>query len=151
MIWSFAEFEVDLTLCQLRRGGEAIKMEPKVFDVLTLLLRHRDRVLSKDELLCAVWPGEALSVSVLPRCVAAVRRAVGDDRARQSVVKTVHGRGYRFVADVREVAAPPTESERSARTASGRFVGREGAMAFLSREYKVIGLFVFTVMILLFL
>jgi DNA-binding winged helix-turn-helix (wHTH) protein len=87
-----------------------VPLEPRVFDVLLHLLRHRDRVVSKGELLRTLWPGEAASDSVLPRCIAHARRAFGDDRAGQRVIQTVHGRGYRFVAEVEERAgesAPP--------------------------------------------
>lgn len=130
-IWRFGDCEVDEGLFELRRAGRRVPMEPKVFDVLCFLIRHRERVLSKDELLDALWPGESVSESVLPRCVAAARRAVGDDRARQAFVKTVHGRGYRFVADVespadapaplRTAVHPPARPDR-------RLVGRDGVL-----------------------
>ncbi len=129
--------ELDEGLFQLRRGGSRVKIEPKVFDLLLHLVRHRDRVLSKDELLDAVWPGEAVSESVLPHCVAAARRAIGDDRVRQRTIQTIHGRGYRFVARVREVASTPPGVGGSARPesppeASGTpFIGRERALAVL--------------------
>lgn len=117
MIHAFAGCELDEELFQLRRRGRPVKLEPKAFDLLLHLLRNRDRVVSKGELLQAVWPQAAVSESVLPSCVGAVRRAVGDDRARGRVIQTVHGRGYRFVAEVEErpVGASP-------------FVGREDAM-----------------------
>ncbi len=104
-------------------------MEPKVFDVLLHLLRHRERVLSKDELLDALWPGEAVSESVLPRCVAAARRAVGDDRARQAVLRTAHGRGYRFVAELSErgaaVAPHAAPQPLAPASAEAQLFGRE--------------------------
>ena len=100
MIHAFADCELDEGLFQLRRRGQVVRIEPKVFDVLLHLLHHRDRVVSKIELLDALWPGEAVSESVLPRCIAAARRAIGDDRTRQALIQTVHGRGFRFVAAV---------------------------------------------------
>jgi len=78
-IQAFGAFEVDRRLYQLRRGAEVVKIEPKVFDVLVYLLEHRARVVSKDELLEKLWPGEFVSESVLPRCITAARKAVGDD------------------------------------------------------------------------
>src|SRR5262247_3134380 len=115
MVHHFGDCELDRELYQLRRRGRLVKLEPKVFDVLVHLLEHRDRVVTKAELLDALWPGEALSESVLPRAVAAARRAVGDTRSKARVIETVHGRGYRFVADLRERAAggagaPPAEA-----------------------------------------
>ncbi len=101
MVRAFSDCELDSELYQLRRRGRVVKIEPKVFDVLAFLLDHRERVVSKGELLDALWPGETVTESVLPRCVAAARRAVGDDRAKQQILQTVHGRGYRFVAEVR--------------------------------------------------
>lgn len=117
MVYRFGDCELDETLYELRRAGHVVKTEPRVFDVLAFLLRHRDRVVSKDELLDALWPGESVSESVLPRCVAAARRAVGDDRSAQRVIQTVHGRGYRFVAALR-----PSPGEDSS---ANPFVGRE--------------------------
>ena len=131
MTHHFADCELDRERFALRRAGAAVKVEPKVFDVLAYLLDHRERVVTKDELLAALWPDEAVSESVLPRCIAAARRAVGDDRAAQRVIQTVHGRGYRFVA---EVGAGDGGSDRStdrSRNALGR--AAEGSRQGLAR------------------
>ena len=98
MTWVFGQHDLDEETYQLRRRGRLVRIEPKVFDVLLLLVRNRERVVSKHELLDTLWPGEAVSDSVLPRCIAAARRALRDDRSRQKLIQTVHGRGYRFVA-----------------------------------------------------
>ena len=89
----FGECEIRRESFSLLRRSRPVKIEPKVFDVLLYLVDRRDRVVTKHELLDALWPGEAVSDSVLPRCIAAARRAVGDTRARQRVLQTVHGRG----------------------------------------------------------
>ena len=73
MIHAFRGCELDEKLFQLRRRGRVVKLEPKAFDLLAYLLRHRDRVVPKQELLRAVWPDVAVTESVLPSCVAAVR------------------------------------------------------------------------------
>ena len=114
MIRRFADVELDDALYQVRRRGRAVRIEPKVFDVLAYLIEHRDRVVPKHELLDTLWPGEAVSDSVLPRCIAAARRAIGDTRARQAMVATVHGRGYRFVADLEEPDSPSTPAAPTA-------------------------------------
>jgi len=119
--FAFADCELDPELYQLRRRGRVIKLEPKVFDVLVHLLEHRDRVVTKAELLDALWPGEALSESVLPRAIAAARRAVGDTRAKARVIETVHGRGYRFVAEIGDAARAV---EPAAPAPPSVFVGR---------------------------
>jgi DNA-binding winged helix-turn-helix (wHTH) protein/tetratricopeptide (TPR) repeat protein len=134
VIVAFADCELDRELYQLRRRGRVVKLEPKVFDVLAHLIEHRERVVTKSELLDALWPGEALSESVLPRAIAAARRAVGDTRAKARVIETVHGRGYRFVAKLREAAtgAAPDAPEAPA----GVFVGRARTLAQLGRALE---------------
>jgi DNA-binding winged helix-turn-helix (wHTH) protein len=129
MIHAFRGFELDEELFQLRRRGRVVKLEPKAFDLLAYLLRHRDRVVPKQELLRAVWPDVAVTESVLPSCVGAVRRAVGDDRARARVIQTVHGRGYRFVAEVEGRTQGGTEPD--AMPPASPFVGRDHALDHL--------------------
>jgi DNA-binding winged helix-turn-helix (wHTH) protein/tetratricopeptide (TPR) repeat protein len=137
VIVAFADCELDRELYQLRRRGRAIKLEPKVFDVLVHLIEHRDRVVTKAELLDALWPGEALSESVLPRAVAAARRAVGDTRTKARVIETIHGRGYRFVAELREAAAgPAAPAEPAAPAPSSVFVGRTRTLERLERALE---------------
>jgi DNA-binding winged helix-turn-helix (wHTH) protein len=129
MVHAFHGCELDEQLFQLRRRGRVVKLEPKAFDVLLHLLRHRERVVSKDELLRAVWPDAVVSESVLPSCIAAARRAVGDQRSRSKVIQTVHGRGYRFVAELREPPGEAAHPPPAAGAAAGSpFVGREHAM-----------------------
>ena len=115
MLYHFHGFELDDRLYHLRRAGKLMKLEPKVFDVLTYLLHHRDRVVSKDELLDKLWPGQVVSETALTRCIAAARRAVRDDGVKQKVIETQHGRGYRFIAAVTEEAeepqAPPEDTK----------------------------------------
>lgn len=89
----------------LRRGDEVVHVEPQVFEVLAHLVTHRDRVVSKQELLDAVWGDRFVSESALTSRIKAARQAVGDDGSNQRVIRTVHGRGYRFVAPV-EVLEP---------------------------------------------
>lgn len=100
---SFAEFEVDTTAYELRRGDDVISLEPQVFEVLAHLVRHHDRVVTKGELLDTVWGDRFVSESALTSRIKHVRQAIGDDGQRQALIRTVHGRGYRFVADVVEL------------------------------------------------
>ena len=98
----FVDCELDLDRIVLRRGGEQIRIEPQVFDVLAFLVAHRGAVVRKEELLDAVWGDRFVSESALTSRVRAARQAVGDDGTRQSIIRTVHGRGYEFIAVVEE-------------------------------------------------
>jgi pimeloyl-ACP methyl ester carboxylesterase/DNA-binding winged helix-turn-helix (wHTH) protein len=105
LIYAFGEFELDARVHELRRAGEPCHVEPQVFDVLEYLLARRDRLVTKDELLDAVWGHRFVAPTTLNSRIKAARHAVGDDGSAQRVIKTVHGRGYRVVADVEERAA----------------------------------------------
>jgi predicted ATPase/DNA-binding winged helix-turn-helix (wHTH) protein len=100
VIFGFDEFEIDTGGFELRFRGEPRHLEPQVFDVLRYLVEHRDRVVSKEELLDRVWGDRFVSESALTSRVKAARQAVGDTGRSQRVISTVHGRGYRFVAPV---------------------------------------------------
>ena len=106
-------------------------VEPQVFDVLVHLLRHRDRVVSKVELLDEVWGDRFVGESALTSRIKAARRAIGDDGATQRIIRTFHGRGYRFVADVEErapaaAAAPQAQREHHPQQRVRLCVGQGG-------------------------
>lgn len=96
----FGEFEIDLGRHELRRGGQAVRIEPQVFDLLLFLVRNRDRVVSKDELIEAIWQGRVISEAALSTCISAARRAVGDSGENQRLIRTVPKRGFRFVGPI---------------------------------------------------
>jgi predicted ATPase/DNA-binding winged helix-turn-helix (wHTH) protein len=96
----FGSYELDTGLCELRNNGVRIHLEPKVFDVLRYLANRRGLLVSKEELLDNVWGGQFVTESALTTRIKAARRATGDDGSTQLVIRTVHGRGYTFVADV---------------------------------------------------
>jgi pimeloyl-ACP methyl ester carboxylesterase/DNA-binding winged helix-turn-helix (wHTH) protein len=121
-VFRFADCEVDPGRFELRRGGDVVHVEPQVFTLLTHLIAHRDRVVAKTELLDAVWGGRFVSDSALTSRVKMLRRAVGDDGVGQRIVATVHGVGYRFVAEVEssDVAGPrPQQQIRYCRSPDG--------------------------------
>jgi TolB-like protein/Flp pilus assembly protein TadD len=111
MIYRFHAYELDDDLYQLRRDGEVVAVEPKVFNVLVYLIQHHDRVVSKDELRAQLWPGQVISEAALVYCLVEARKAVGDDGRTQRVIKTQHGRGYRFIAPVSTTAPPVVSSQ----------------------------------------
>jgi pimeloyl-ACP methyl ester carboxylesterase/DNA-binding winged helix-turn-helix (wHTH) protein len=110
VIYVFGECELDLARYHLRRAEEEKRIEPQVFDVLTLLIRERHRVVPKEELLDTVWGSRFVSESALTSRIKAARQAIGDDGRRQELIRTVHGRGYQFVGDVGERAAAPGDT-----------------------------------------
>ena len=116
----FEDCELDTDRRELLRGSALVAVEPQVFDLLVHLIRHRDRVVSKDDLLAAVWHGRIISESTLFNRINAARSAIGDAGDQQRLIKTLPRKGIRFVADVREeqLAAaasihPATETPRS--------------------------------------
>ncbi len=100
MIYIFGEYELDIVYHELRRAGVPQPIEPKAFDLLAYFLQSPGRVLSKEDLFAHVWPEQFVSESALTYCIAVARKAVGDSGRAQRLIKTVHGRGYRFVAAV---------------------------------------------------
>ena len=104
--FAFGRHLLDVERRELCRGGELVAMEPQVFDVLVYLVANRDRVVSKDDLIDAVWGGRIVSDSAVTTRINAVRRAVGDSGAAQQVVRTVSRKGVRFVAEVQEEGSP---------------------------------------------
>ncbi|MEE8334605.1 MAG: winged helix-turn-helix domain-containing protein [Alphaproteobacteria bacterium] len=100
MIYRFAEFALDTELYELRRGGEPVAVEPQVFSLLLHLIENRDHVVSKDDLIAAVWHGRIVSDATLSSRINAARRAVGDNGKAQAVIRTTPRRGFRCVGEV---------------------------------------------------
>jgi DNA-binding winged helix-turn-helix (wHTH) protein len=103
MLFSFEDFSLDTARRELRRGGVLIALQPQVFDLLEYAIRNRERVVSKDDLLAAVWNGRIVSESTLSTRINAARSALSDSGEEQRLIRTTHGKGIRFVGAVREV------------------------------------------------
>ena len=99
-MWRFDGFVLDTQRYELRHGDEVVRVEPQVFDVLTQLVRNRERCVTKEELFDAVWGGRFVGEAALTSRIKAARRALGDDGESQRFIRTVRGRGYQFVATV---------------------------------------------------
>jgi pimeloyl-ACP methyl ester carboxylesterase/DNA-binding winged helix-turn-helix (wHTH) protein len=93
---------LDVERRELRRGSDVVILEPLVFDLLVYLVRHRDRVVSKDDLIASVWGGRIVSDSTLDSRVNAVRKAIGDSGGEQKLIRTLSRKGVRFVGAVEE-------------------------------------------------
>ena len=118
MQYRFGSYAIDPTRRELRCGTELIAVEPQVFDVLHYLVRHRDRVVSKDDLISAVWNGRIVSESALASRINSARAAIGDSGEAQRLIKTLRGKGFRFIGTVTESGAPPARGVASAEPAS---------------------------------
>jgi DNA-binding winged helix-turn-helix (wHTH) protein/pimeloyl-ACP methyl ester carboxylesterase len=99
MTFVLGNCEIHCDRRELHRSGTLVHVEPQVFDVLVHLVRHRDRVVSKEELIRAVWNGRFVSDDTLTSRVSAARRAIGDSGAEQQLIRTVTRRGFRFVGE----------------------------------------------------
>jgi DNA-binding winged helix-turn-helix (wHTH) protein/tetratricopeptide (TPR) repeat protein len=113
-IYRFDDCVLDADRRELTVAGEPVTTQPKAFELLLYLVRNRSRAVDKDELQDALWPRSIVTETALTRCVMKARRAVGDEADKQTVIKTVHGHGYRFVAKVEEQAAIQPEEFVSA-------------------------------------
>jgi DNA-binding winged helix-turn-helix (wHTH) protein/pimeloyl-ACP methyl ester carboxylesterase len=100
MILSFADYTIDRSRRELRLQGEIVHVEPQVFDLLVYLVENRDRVVTKDDLLSAVWRGRIVSEATLSSRVDAARRAIGDTGDKQAFIRTVPRRGFLFCGDL---------------------------------------------------
>jgi TolB-like protein len=102
----FDDCSLDLDRRELTRAADPVAVGPQVFDLLAFLVRNRERVVSKDDILQAVWGGRIVSESTLTSHINAVRKAIGDSGEEQRLIRTVARKGFRFVGDVREAKMP---------------------------------------------
>ena len=109
MNFRFSEFEIDVARYELRRAGEVVAIEPQVFDLLVYLVRNCNRIVSKDELIDAVWMGRIVSEAAFSSRLSAARRALGDDGVGQIFIRTHYKRGFSFVGKV-EIPSDPADS-----------------------------------------
>jgi TolB-like protein len=103
--YAFEDYVIDSDRRELTRGAEPIAVGPQVFDLLLHLVRNREHVVSKDELLDAVWAGRIVSESTLTSHINVARKAIGDSGQNQRLLRTIARKGFRFVGDVSEIAS----------------------------------------------
>lgn len=130
MRYAFADCLLDTERCALTRGGDAVRIRPKVLQVLLYLIENRDRVVSKQELFENLWRGKVVGDATLNSCIKDARRAIGDSGSKQCMLETLHGHGYRFVA-----ALLDDSKEASVEPAGATPPGAE-PLEQPSREYK---------------
>ena len=114
MRFLFEDYALDTDRRELHRATDVIAVTPQVFDLLDYLIRNRERVVSKDDLINAVWNGRIVSDAALTTRVNAARIAIGDTGEKQRLIKTLPRKGFRFVGTVREAQRPAVEPVSSA-------------------------------------
>src|SRR5262247_2801667 len=102
LLYLFEDYRLDTDRRELYREASPISVEPKVFDLLAYVIRNRERVVSKEDLVAAIWNGRIVSESALTTCINAARNAIGDSGEAQRLIKTLPRKGIRFVGVVRE-------------------------------------------------
>ena len=134
--FAFAGHELDLRRQELRRAGAIVHVEPQVFDLLAFLIRNRDRIVSKDEILEEVWHGRIVSEAALSSRINAARKAIGDNGNDQILIKTFHKRGFRFVGETieRAEARRGATAQRQRTAAPGSVAGRHRRPSTPSRR-----------------
>ena len=132
----FEDYALDTDRRELQRAGSLLPLEPQVFDLLAYLVRHRDRVVTKDDLFAAVWNGRIVSESALTTRINAARTALGDNGDAQRLIRTLRGRGIRFVGTVREETDALTLPDRSSITVLP-FANTSGAPLSLPRKPSI--------------
>lgn len=131
MQFIFENQRLDLDRRELRRGTEMVPVEPQVFDLLVYLISNRDRVVSKDDLIAAVWAGRIVSDSTLTSRINAARKAIGDSGARQALIRTVPRKGLRFVSEVQEERTTAGEANGIASDAPPQMISDRPSIAVL--------------------
>ena len=135
MIFAFDEFELDDQLRQLRSSGAEVRVQPKVMDLLLLLVRDRQRALSRQEMLERVWPGVVVGEASISRAIMDARKAIGDELHQRIV--TVRAHGFRFAGPVEERGAAAAAAPRLGTPGVDRsFVGRDTCMAVLEARFE---------------
>ena len=111
MRYLFEEYAFDTDRRELHRGTDAVSITPQVFDLLDYLIRNRERVVSKDDLIKAIWNGRSVSDAALTTRLNAARNAIGDSGEEQRFIKTLPRKGFRFVGQVREARKVQVETQ----------------------------------------
>src|SRR5215207_3952108 len=111
--YEFGPFRIDPLKRRLLRDGEPMRLTPKAFDLLLVLVEESGRTIEKNELLEKVWPGTAVEENNLNQNITALRKSLGDSRQESQYIATIPGVGYRFVADVKN--AELTQSRKEAK------------------------------------
>jgi DNA-binding winged helix-turn-helix (wHTH) protein/tetratricopeptide (TPR) repeat protein len=132
MSYRFADFDLDPIRYQLTRNGEPVDAPRQIFELILLLIRHRDRPVTKEEILATIWHGRSVTEASLTHAIATARRLLGDSPKSQATIRTVHKRGYWWVA---ETVENRSTNEHSSSRSPIPFVGRDAEVRLVSRSF----------------
>lgn len=136
----FEGFELDPARFELRLSGARVHVEPQVLSLLFLLVENRDRMVGKDEIIDKVWDGRIVSESAVAARIKAARKAIGDDGKGQRLIRTIHGRGFRFVGEVTQRQPPaPANVGTPADAAPDRLDGRDARPSIAVLPFLLVG------------
>jgi TolB-like protein/Tfp pilus assembly protein PilF len=138
MLYRFGTFELDTAKAELRVAGEPIAVEPQVFALLTLLVENRERLVSREEILDTIWDGRVVSDAALASRIKSARQALGDDGKSQRFIRTLHGQGLRFVAEV-QVARDVQLTEPPALPADGQLADAVSRPSIAVLPFRLVG------------
>src|SRR5262245_48235644 len=115
-LFEFESFVLDVRSGILLKNGATVRLTPRAFQILLLLVRHAAEVVDKDQLMKEVWPDTFVEEGNLSRNIYELRRALGDDPAKPRYIETIPKRGYRFVAPMKESAVKATSGIETSAT-----------------------------------
>ena len=129
MIYRFETFALDTDRFELRKDGVPIAVEPQVFTLLTLMVSNSDRLITKEEMNEQVWNGRIVSDAALSSRIKSVRQALDDDGKSQRLIRTVHGKGFRFVGELSSPVNDGAAHRDGSATLGGADQSPEGTLA----------------------
>lgn len=144
-IFRFEDFELDTARFELRRNGTRVHVEPQVLSLLILLAENAARMVSKDEVIEKIWDGRIVSESAVAARIKAARKAIRDDGKSQRLIRTIHGKGFRFVGNLAEAGADlrPILSGREIASAdpvsTSAFTTRDGRPSIAVLPFELVG------------
>ncbi len=113
MIYTFNNYQIDPINFSIKYNNEVVAVEPRVFDLIIYIIENKSQVVSREELFDKVWNTRNVSDATLSNHIKIARTVLGDDAQTQQVIKTIHGRGYQFVAEIKLLPANPNSNDKS--------------------------------------
>jgi pimeloyl-ACP methyl ester carboxylesterase len=140
VIYSFDDYRIDTARFEIAHGGQVLAVEPQVLELLIMLIDNREHVVSRDELLEKIWKGRVVSDTTLSSRIKTARQVIGDDGTRQDYIKTIHGRGFRFVGTIEvDSTRPPRATERANHAAGDRPATHYARSGDVHVAYQIFG------------